>query len=375
MGTARAKMRTPRVRLLRSLAAATAAVAMVAGCVQPPPLDVRLSWLDVTPAGVVPAALAPTESGLVVAGTNLSDTGPSVVMAAGGTVPLVPTEPYAQSARIVAATSFGAQLYLIGGRAGGAHENTRVTVWDGPVTGPVTSRQQEFFTFGGQDAGPLLGTVIAGGRPIIVGSRGGVAGTDAALYGVDGEVWHQLDTPDALRSANQVVLGFTAATAVGPTVVIVGDMVRATESGAIQSPALYYGTIGGAWRRVELPVTTSHGVRHATGVACTATTCWVAGWAEHPMVWTVSLVDGSVEATKVLPGDRTGSVEPVALVSIVTGRPLVVTNSTSRTAAISCSDGWMPVAAPEEATAVEALGSAVYLVAGDRLWRASVPPC
>ncbi len=375
MGTGTAIGRAPRVSLLRSLAAAMVAAAIVAGCVQPPPVEVRLSWLDVTPAGVLPAALAASGPGLVVAGTNLSDSGPSVVMAMGGPVPLVPTEPYAQSARIVAATSDGAQLYLIGGRAGGAHENARVTVWDGSVTGPVTSRQQEFFTFGGHDAGPLLGTVVVDGRPIIVGSRGGVAGTDAALYGVDGEVWHQLDTPAALRSANQVVLGFTAATAVGSTVVIVGDVVHATESGAVQTPTLYYGTIGGDWRRVELPVQTSHSVRHATGVACTVTTCWVAGWAEHPMVWSVSLVDGSVGETRVLPGDRTGSVEPAALVSIVAGRPFVVTNSSSRSAAISCSDGWMSVAAPEQATAVQAMGSDAYLVAGARVWRASVPPC
>jgi hypothetical protein len=357
------------------LVAALAGAVLLAGCVQAPPLDVRLTWLDVTPDGVVPTALAASESGLVVGGTNLADTGPSLVMATGEPVPLVPTEPYATSARIVAATSYGGQLYLIGGRAGGAHENTRVTVWDGPVTGPVTSHEQGFFTFGGHDAGPLLGTVIVDGHPIIVGSRGGNAGTDLALYAVDNVVWHQLDTPAAMRSANRVVLGFSAATAVGSTIVIVGDMVKATESGAVQTPALYYGAIGGDWHRVELPVEASHSVRHATGVVCDGTTCWVAGWAEHPVVWKVSLADGSVSESTVLSGDRTGTDEPSALVSIVDGRPLVVTNASSRLAAIRCTGGWTSVTAPAQTTAVLGTGADAYVVAGDRLWRATVPSC
>jgi len=360
----------------RRLLVVLAGAVLLAGCVQPPPLDVRLAWSDVTPAGVVPAALADSESGLVVAGTDLSDTGPSVVMATGETVPLVPTEPYATSARIVAATSYGEQLYLIGGRAGGAHENTRVTVWDGPVAGPVTSHEQGFFTFGGHDAGPLLGTVIVDGRPIIVGSRGGDAGTNVALYAVDGAVWHQLDTPSALQSANRVVLGFTAATSVGSTIVIVGDMVQATESGALQTPALYYGTIGGDWHRVELPVQASHGVlRHATGVACEGTTCWVAGWAEHPVVWQVSVADGSVSQPIMFPGDHPASVDPAALLSIVDGRPLLVTNASSGAAAVKCSAGWTMVTAPAQATAVLGIGADAYVVAGDRLWRAAAPAC
>jgi len=357
------------------LAGALVGAVMLAGCVQPPPLDVRVTWLDVTPAGVVPAALAVSESGLVVAGTDLSDTGPSVVMATGETVPLVPSEPYAASARIVSATSAGGQLYLIGGRAGGAHGNTRVTVWDGPVAGPVTSREQDFFTFGGHDAGPLLGTVVLDGKLVIVGSRGGDAGTDAALYAVDGEVWHQLDTPAALHSANRVVLGFTAVAAAGSTIVLVGDSVQATEAGAVQTPALFYGTLGGDWHRVDLPVQASHGLRHATGVACAGTTCWVAGWAEHPVVWEVSLADGAVGETTTLTGDVPGGDDPSAIVSIVDGRPLVVTNAAIPAAAVRCTNGWTSVTAPAQATAVLGLGADAYVVAGDRLWQATVPAC
>jgi hypothetical protein len=310
-----------------------------------------------------------------VAGTNVSDSGPSVVLATGEAVPLVPSEPYATSARIESVTAAGGQLYLIGGRAGGAHGNTRVTVWDGPVAGPVVSRPQEFFTFGGHDAGPLLGTVMVDGRPIIVGSRGGDAGTNAALYAVDGVLWHQLDTPAALQSGNRVVLGFTAVATLGSTVVIVGDSVQATEEGAVQTPALYYGTVGGAWHRVDLPAPASQGLRHATGVACATTRCWVSGWAGRPVVWSVSVTDGAVGETTVLPGDPPSDGDPTALVVIADGRPVVLTNAASPAAAVRCSDGWRSVSAPAQATSVRGDGADAYAVAGDRLWRTTVPDC
>jgi len=190
----------------RRLLAVLAGAVLLASCVAPPERDIRLEWLDATPAGVVPAALAAVASDLVAAGTDAIGEAPAVVLQAGGTVPLVPSEPYAASARIVSAASAGGVLYLIGGRAGGAHGNTRWTVWDGTVAGPVTSRPQEFFTFGGQDAGPLLGTVI------------------------------------------------------------VGDSVQATDAGVVQTPAVFVGTVGGEWRRIDLPVPTQMpGLRRLPG--------------------------------------------------------------------------------------------------------------
>lgn len=198
-----------------------------------------------------------------------------MVLQAGGTVPLVPSEPYAASARIVSAASAGGVLYLIGG------------------------------------------------RPIIVGSRGGAAGPNAALYAADGER-----------------------------------------------------TVGGEWRRIDLPVPTqAPGLRHATAVACTDATCWVAGWAKNPIVWEVSLADGSVGPTTAFIGDVAGADDPSALLTIVDGRPLVVTNASTPSAEVLCADGWSSVPSPAQATAIAALGSDAYVVAGDRLWRATVPAC
>lgn len=358
------------------LLATIVAVVLLAGCVQPPPRDLRLTWLDVTPPGVLPVTLATSPAGLVVAGTNDDDTAPALVDPSGGPVPLVPSEPYAASARIVAATAAGGTIRLIGGRAGGAHANTRWTVWDGPLAGPVTSRPQDFFTFGGHDAGPLLGTVVADGQPLIVGSRGGDAGPDAALYAVDGTVWRQLDTPTALHSANGVVLGFTAVASAGSQVVLVGDSVQADASGTVQTPALFYGTVGGTWRRVDLPAPASGpGLRHATAVACHETVCWVAGWASHPVVWRVSMPDGVLVQTSSLPGEPPASGDPVALVGLVGDRPVVATNAAEPTLTAGCGSTWTAAAAPGPSTALAGTGSDVYVIAQDRLWSAALPAC
>jgi hypothetical protein len=369
------------------LLAAAAAAALLAACVQPPPRDVRLTWLDATPTGVVPIALTTSAGGLLVAGTDASDSAPALVSPTGDPVPLVPSEPYAASARILAATAADGRLYLIGGRAGGAHENTRWTVWDGGLSGPVTSRPQEFFTFGGHDAGPLLGTVVVDGRPVIVGSRGGDAGPDAALYTADGTLWRQLDTPPALHSSNGVVLGFTATAAAGSMIVVVGDSVRADATGTVQTPALFYGTLGGPWRRLDLPVPASGpGLRHATSVACgpghtpaseraAATTCWVAGWAGQPVVWQVSLPDGLLVSTTALPGEPPETGDPVALAALVAGRPVIATNALTPSLAVLCGTSWKALEAPGEAAAVAGAGGDAYLVASGRLWRAALPAC
>ncbi len=354
-------------------------LALLAGCVQAPRPNPRVAWSDVTPAGVVPTSLAVTRSGLVIAGSDASGERPAVVMADGTAVPLVPTEPYAASADIVAASPAGGRLYLLGGRSGGAHGNVRWTVWDGALSGPVTSHEQEFFTFGGHDAGPLLGVVVVGATPIIVGSRGADTGPLAALYGATGVVWKQLDTPAALQSGKDGILGFTAVAASGDRVVIVGDVVRPGPSGAVQTPALFYGTVGGAWHRVDLPAPElrTPGLRHATGVACDDDACWVVGWSGRPVAWRVSLDDASVQTTPDLDGTAPADTDPVAVVALVGGRPVVMANASAPTASVLCGASWVTFPAPASVTAAAAIGAEAYLVAGGtpRVWRAQIPSC
>ncbi len=356
-----------------------ALVLTVAGCVAPPATTPVLMWAEVTPAGVVPAVVATAGSGLLVAGTDASETAPAVARLDGSLVPLNPTEPYAATAQISSVATSSDTLYLLGGQSGGAHGNVRWTVWDGPLSGAVTSRPQEFFTFGGHDAGPLLGVVIASGGPVIVGSRGDEGGPLAALYTASGETWHQLDTPVPLRSGKGGILGFTAATGTGDQVVIVGDVVTADATGTVQTPALFHGTVGGTWTKVDLPVPAPRapGLSHATAVACTLDACWVAGWSGGPMAWHVSLADDSVLATSLLAGDAPNDTDPTALVALAGDRPVVLSNAAAPTIAVLCHATWTTFSAPRAATAVAAVGSDLYVVAGTtpRLWRATLPAC
>jgi len=314
-----------------------------------------------------------------VGGTDETGEAPMVVGADGTAVRLVATEPYAATAAIVAASISGDELYLLGGRSGGAHGNVRWTVWDGPPAGAVTSREQDFFTFGGHDAGPLLGVVPAGERPIIVGSRGGDAGPMAALYSANGSVWKQLDTPAELQSVKGTLLGFTAVASNRDLVVLVGDVVRATVDGVEQTPAMFYGTVGGSWRRVDLPVPGPRrpGLRHATGVACDGGVCWVVGWAGRPMAWRVGLDAASVQILPALDGAAPTGADPVAVVTLVNGRPVVLTNAASPYGAVLCGARWTRFPTPTSVTAAVGLGHDAYLIAGStpRLWRATMPSC
>ena len=292
-----------------------------------------------------------------------------------GTGPLVPSEPYAASARIVSAASAGGVLYLIGGRAGGAHGNTRWTVWDGTVAGPVTSRPQEFFTFGGQDAGPLLGTVIVDGRPIIVGSRGGKPAP------------RQRCTPSTARSGTRST---PCRSAVGERA---GARPHRRDVGRLHDRHRRGQRPGdGCWRRTDTGAVRRHRGRRMAPDRPPRTD----GSARSPSRHRGRLrrrdvlgrrlgeepdrVGGVarrwvVGPTTAFMGDVAGADDPSALLTIVDGRPLVVTNASTPSAAVRCSGGWTRVRAPAQATAIAALGSDAYLVAGDRLWRATVPAC
>lgn len=390
---------------MRGRTSATAVVLglLASGCTtsvpQPTP---TAEWTRVSlPAGARPSSLALAGDNLLVGGLVGSatsgngqtpdDVAPLLVRvrgdAATGAFRLEPAEPYAKVADLQTLTVAGDAVYATGLAFGGAHSNPRLTVWDGTLSSDrLASRPQEFFTFGGQDMGTLLGTVVVNERPVIFGTRAGTAGLRGVLWTRTGVTWHeQTDGPNVLSSAADRELGFSAVTQQGGRLVAVGDEVGLT-GGLHQLPRVVAGSPSGRWSSAVLPVpddlpARSGQLSRASGVACPEPdgTCWVSGWVRgRPIAWPVTIGPGSIEvgAATVLPGEPAEANDPVALVTLAAGRPAVLTGGATPTLQLGCPDGWRSLAAPPgTATAVAATPDGLYAVAGDALWRVPLPTC
>lgn len=368
---------------------AAVAALLLAGCVPgaAPPAPVGPAWERVgLPHGMVPSSLAATADGVLVGGRSAGPA-PRLVQVVGavttGGFALRPRSPEAAAADLVGVTAAGDDVWALGSVISGAHSNPRLTVWDGSLSrARLTSRPQEFFTFGGHDAGPLLGTVVVDGRPVIVGTRLDARGPYALLWTRDGHAWVPRPAAPELASAPDRVLGFAAATAGGDRVLLAGDELGLA-GGLTQVPLVHAGTVAGRWRSASLPLPgpAAPGPARATSVACPerGDTCWVAGWGRgRPLAWPVSLPAGGLTPGPVaaLPGDPAGGNDPTALVALSGGRPVVLTNAAAPTAQLHCPDGWRTLPAPAgTATALATAAGAAYAIAERTLWRLAVPPC
>jgi len=339
-----------------------------------------------------PSSLAAAGTALLVGGATSVEPAPRLVRidagAVTGELSTVAADPYAQVADLIVVTAADNAVHAIGKAVGGAHSNPRLTVWDGSLSSArITSRPQEFFTFGGHDAGPLLGIVVVAGDPVIFGSRTTSAGARGVLWTRTGRTWTQQDrVVPALTSSPDRELGFGGLARVGRQLVVAGDELGLA-GGLRQTPAAFTGTLDGDWRATQLPVpeelsTTSGQLSRATAVACpdSTGTCWIAGWVRgHPLAWPLAITtDGSPDAAQpaVLSGDPAPDSDPVALVALLNGHPAVLTNAALPTLQLGCADGWRTlVAPPGTTTAVAATPDALYAVAGDVLWRLPAPTC
>jgi hypothetical protein len=378
----------PMVRRTAFTTAALVAATLVAGagCTAAP------AWQPVVvPADFQPASLAATDTGLLVGGRR--NGAPLLVRVSGsattGTVDLAPKEPYAEVADLISVAADGDTVTAIGREFGGAHSNPRLTLWDGSLRANlITSRPQEFFTFGGHDAGPLLGIETVGGTPAIFGSRTITAGSEGVIWTRSGATWTKHTGVDpALVSNPDRVLGFGALTRLGDRLVVAGDEIGLA-GGIGQRPSLWVGGPTGGWRQVLLPVPSdlpmaAGQLSRATGVDCPAgaNACWVAGWVRgQPVVWPVTIAtDGTPvarPAARLRGAAPTDGADPVALVTSVAGRPVVSTGAAPPGLQLGCPDGWRALDTPDgPVTALVGSGSGLYLIAGGRLERLEPRPC
>lgn len=351
-------------------AVAGIAVALLVGCAPSP------TWSPLTLDATAESLLA-TDAGLLVGGHR--DSAPYLAqLTDNGIIPVTlhANEPYAAAATLVRLAADGDARYALGTAIGGAHSNARWTAWSGSSQ-TLTNHPQEFFTFGGHDAGPLLGVAILNHRPIIVGVRTTQTGIRAALYAAEGDRWVADPVEPTLSSDRTRELSFTAVTTTGDNLVLVGDELLLRPD-LPQSPSVWIGRPG-QWRQVLLPVPDSlsgTGPVWATSAACADQRCWVAGWAHaRPMVWQVEIAGPTVISTAVLDGSDTATTA-AALVTLSQGRPVVAVNAATPTVQLGCGTNWRTLPAPPgPIQAIAGTSAGVYVTSGGQLWFLAAPPC
>ena len=371
-------------RTARTAATLLAAALVAAGCTAAP------AWHRVeVPAGFRPASLAPAGDGLFAGGQSGGT--PALVrvdgLRAGAAVDLDPREPAASDADLIWITADGDDLFAVGRWFGGAHSNPRLTTWDGTASSNLlTSRPQEFFTFGGHDAGNLLGIEVVSGRAVIFGLRSGTSGIEGVVWTRAGRTWTkhvQLD-PSLVSSPDRVV-SFTAFDRLGDRLVVAGDELGLA-GGLNQQPSVWVGPPTGPWTQALLPVPAdlppvAGQLSRATSVACDdGAGCWVAGWVRgRPMVWALDLAaDGAITPGQpsVLDGTPASSADPNAMLTLVAGRPVVLTGAETPSLQLGCADGWRTLPAPAgTATVLQSAASGLYAITSDDLQRLDPPRC
>lgn len=352
---------------------------MLSGCTAASP-----TWHSVAADGLTPSTLLQFDAGMLVAGAR--DGGPALDLVnpngTRDTFDLIAQEPYARTATLTSLVTVNDSIDAIGVQTGGAHGNPRWTVWQGSVTSQqLTSHPQGFFTFGGHDAGPLLGLASWRDRPVIVGSRTTATGSRLVVYSVEGTTWSAPPTsPAAVSSDSSRELGFTAATNAQEYLVITGDELRLAPE-LKQRPALWLGIDDQHWTQVTLPVPDGgSGLARATGVACEAHRCWVTGWVHGAaLAWQVTLAAAGSATTSEpvrLADDASDSVDPSALIALSSGRPVIAVNAVQPIVTIRCSNGrWHNWDSPGPITALQTTAGQVTIISGGQLWEATLPEC
>jgi hypothetical protein len=379
-----------RVRRATAVVAMTAAIIVVVACTdnslsskdQPAPI----AWTKVElPAGDEPVVLAGQRTELLI---GLRHRGAKVVprlliQTADGrqsTVKIEPKSPYAFEAVWQSVATDGTRILAIGGAAGGAHSNTRWTVWSGTSAG-VTEHPQEFNTFGGQAAGALYSAAVTPAGGALLGSWASpTSGLDAAVWLPKGDTWNRQNSArTALQSTPSLLVGPSFGTVQGAGIVLVGSQVRIAPNVVQQEAAVWRSrTLNQGWSRVALPEpgNRSQGVT----ASCTPANCVVSGSADGKLaMWQL---DGS-KATRLqgIPSVPLGDKDRLPPPIDNNGHLIQVVADSGKVKVISGrGNDWIShvaTGATGTVTAAALVGDSLYLLAGPAdgpatLWRTDV---
>ncbi|MEU8226407.1 hypothetical protein [Kribbella sp. NPDC048915] len=355
-------------------------LAMLAACSDDKPQPLA-DWTQIDVGPAEPVTLT-AHGGRLLVGLRNRDAKvvPELVMldGTGGRTPIAvkpnPASPYAFEAIWYSIAYDGKQLLALGGASGGAHSNTRWTVWTGtPQTGLV-ERPQNFWTFGGQTAGDLFSAVLTPSGGALLGTWGGVeTGNDAMVWlPQPDDKWTRQDpTKTALQSTPALLVGPAYGTTLGDSIVLVGSQVRLAPNTVAQEAAVWRSAkLNQGWTRIPLP---DPGTRSMASTATCTTDCVIAGSVDGKLaLWRLN-ASGEAQRLQGVPDIAVGDKDKLPP-PIVDGDEIVqAVAQDNKVKVLTGQDGqWteQDTAGPEGQVTAAALlpDHKLYLIAGSSLW-------
>jgi hypothetical protein len=343
----------------------------------------EISWTKVEVGEAEPVTLTAHGSQLLI---GLRHRGAKVVpelqlLQNGARTPVAikpnPASPYAFEAVWYSIAYDGKQLLALGGASGGAHSNTRWTVWTGnPQTGLI-ERPQNFFTFGGQTAGDLFSAVLTPSGSALLGSWGGVqTGNDAMVWLSQNGKWTRQDpTKTALQSTPSLLVGPSFGTTLGESIVIVGSQVRLAPNVVAQEAAVWRSTkLNTGWKRIVLP---DPGNRSQANTATCAQDCVISGYVDGQLaIWQLD-ASGTAKRLQGLPSIPVGDKDKLPPPVLNDGKIVQAVAKDNKIVLVMGQDGQWTVQetkGPEGRPLDVALlpDHKLFLIAGTTLWQTSL---
>jgi hypothetical protein len=375
-----------RFTAVSRLVVAALLLAVLAACsedkAQPQPLD---DWKKVDVGPAEPVTLTAHGDQLLV-GLRHRDAKvvPELVMldTDGRRTPIAvkpnPASPYAFEAIWYSIAYDGKQLLALGGASGGAHSNTRWTVWTGSPRTGLVERPQNFWTFGGQTAGDLFSAVLTQSGGALLGTWGGVeTGNDAMVWlqQRDGKWTRQDPTKTALQSTPSLLVGPAYGTTLGESIVLVGSQVRLAPNTVAQEAAVWRSTkLNQGWTRIPLP---DPGTRSLASTATCANDCVIAGSVDGKLaIWRLG-ADGTAQRLQGVPEIPVSDKDKLPPPAVDGGTVVQVVAHDNKVQVLSGRDGGWTVQdaqGPEGAVTAAALlpGHKLSVIAGASLWQTTL---
>jgi hypothetical protein len=289
-----------------------------------------------------------------------------------------PKSPYAFEAIWYSIAYDGKRLLALGGAAGGAHSNTRWTVWTGSIDAGLIEHPQTFETFGGQTAGQLYSAVITPTGQALLGSWGGVqTGNDAAVWLPNGNTWiRQNPAKTALQSTPSLLVGGSYGTTLGQGILLVGSQVRLAPNVVAQEAAVWRSTkLNQGWSRMALP---EPGDRSQAITATCTTSCVISGYVDGRLaLWQLDNA-GTAKRLTGVPSIPVGDKDKLPPPIVDGDRIIQIVAQDNKAKVLTGRDGSWTV---QESTggpagavtdAVLTPSRKVYLIAGNALWTATL---